>query len=268
MKIGELMTRGALTCSSGDTLDRAAQIMWERDCGAVPVTDERGRVVGVLTDRDICMAAFTQGRPLGEISVSIAASKTLVSASPDEEAIDVASRMQAHQVRRIPVTDGDGAVLGMIGLGDLARHVALGGETDGLSSDAIARTLAAISQPRALAPAKIAMGGRARKLPHGPAYHVRSVGGGWEVFDREERRVSEMLRTQGDAVGHAKELARRDGAAQVIVHRLDGSIASEFFYQRDERSALAGDDTTATMAASRPAHARRRAPAGPARPGR
>lgn len=258
MKIAELMTKGALSCSSSDMLDRAAQIMWEHDCGAVPVTDEGGRVVGILTDRDICMAAYTQGMPLGQIPVSVAASRSLVSASPDDEALDVAARMQAEQVRRVPVLDGDGAAVGMIGLGDLARHVAEGRVTNGLGADTIARTLAAISQPRAIAAGNVA--GRSRSLPHGPAYHVRSVNGGWEVFDRDEHRVSEMLRTQGDAVGHAKELARRDGSAQVIVHRQDGSIASDFFYQRDERSALAEDDTTATFAASRPAHAKRPRP--------
>jgi hypothetical protein len=85
---------------------------------------------------------------------------------------------------------------------------------------------------------------------HGPVYSVRSVDGGWEVFDRDGRRVSERMRVQTDAVAHAKELARRDGSAQIIVHDDHGKVMSEFIYQREERPALAYDDSTPMTAAS------------------
>jgi hypothetical protein len=86
--------------------------------------------------------------------------------------------------------------------------------------------------------------------PHGPVYSIRSIDGGWEVFDREERCLSERMRNQSDAVAHAKELARRDGSAQIIVYDAHGKIASEFIYQREERPALAYDDSTPMTAAS------------------
>jgi hypothetical protein len=90
-----------------------------------------------------------------------------------------------------------------------------------------------------------------KKAPqHGPVYSVRSIGAGWEVFDREDRSVSERMRSQSDAVGHAKELARRDGSAQLVVYDVHGKIASEFFYQREERPSLAYDDSTPMTAAS------------------
>ena len=62
MRVKELMTSDVKTCSLDTNLAAAAKIMWDSDCGAVPVTDERGRVVGVITDRDICIAAATRPR--------------------------------------------------------------------------------------------------------------------------------------------------------------------------------------------------------------
>ena len=94
---------------------------------------------------------------------------------------------------------------------------------------------------------------RVNKSPApGPVYRIRSVDGSWEVFDHAEHSVSERLRSQVDAVAHAKELARRDGSAQIIVYDEQGALASEFFYERQERPALAYDDNVPTMAASHP----------------
>ena len=84
-------------------------------------------------------------------------------------------------------------------------------------------------------------------------YRIRASDGVWEVFDRRGRRVSERMQTRSDAVVHAKELAQRDGAAQIIVYSEHGHVDSEFFYQREERAALAKDDSVPSMAASRPA---------------
>lgn len=269
MKIAELMTKGAMTCSQTDTLDRAAQIMWEHDCGAVPVVDDYGSTVGIVTDRDICMAAYTQGRPLSEIPISVAASRSVIAASPEDSVESAAQLMQTHQIRRVPILNGQGEPVGILGIGDLARHATGIRKMDGVSADLIARTLAAVSQPRERAihiegsvppgrpaSAKSPAGPPSTPSEQGIAYHVKSVDGGWVVVDREGRHLGELQRTQSDAVIHAKELARRIGSAQVIVHRQDGSVASEFFYQRDERSALSSDDSLRTVAASKPARAR------------
>jgi hypothetical protein len=97
---------------------------------------------------------------------------------------------------------------------------------------------------------------QSKKTPEpGHVYRVRSADGGWDVFDRGEHRVSERMRTQADAVAHAKELARRDGSAQIIVYDAHGGVASEFFYQREERPALAYDDSARSTAASHAATA-------------
>ncbi len=83
-----------------------------------------------------------------------------------------------------------------------------------------------------------------------PVYRIRNVEGAWEVLDRFEHAVSGPARTQADAVAHAKELARGDGIAQIIVYDTSGRVVSEFFYQRAERPSLAYDDSSPTMAAT------------------
>jgi hypothetical protein len=94
---------------------------------------------------------------------------------------------------------------------------------------------------------------------HGKAYRVRAWAGGWGVFDDGAKQAVEPFRTQGDAVAHAKELARRsEQGAQILVYAEDGGLTSEFFYQRDEREALRSDDAVPSVAASAPATAERR----------
>ena len=69
MKVQDVMTRNVAACGVDESLNRAAQLMWECDCGSIPVLDASGSVCGMLTDRDICMAAYTQGLPLTQIPV-------------------------------------------------------------------------------------------------------------------------------------------------------------------------------------------------------
>ena len=85
MKIRELMTSDVKLCGPDTNLAAAAKIMWEEDCGAVPVTDERGRVVGVITDRDICIAAATRLGTEGEIPVRQVISDKLYTCAPSDD---------------------------------------------------------------------------------------------------------------------------------------------------------------------------------------
>lgn len=240
MNVAALMTEKVHTCVPWDTLDRVARIMWEGDIGAVPVVDDSGKTTGMITDRDLCMAAYTQGKPLSEIPVWVAASSQVIAARPDDTLESLHDRMRSGRVRRVPVVGERGEPIGVVTLGDLARRAA--DSRDGDASAEVARTLAFVVQPRA-------------QPIEGFVYRVRPADGVWDVFDGHGARAGRGLRTQGDAVAHAKELARRHGSAQIIVY--DGDrVASEFFYQTEERSALAADDAVPTLAASRPARAR------------
>jgi CBS domain-containing protein len=149
MKIEDLMSTSLVTCHPRDNLSRAAQMMWEHDCGAVPVVDDQARVVGMLTDRDICMAAYTQGLPLAQIRVSSVCSRIVQACDVNDTIEGAENLMRRAQIRRLPIVDRNGRLLGVLSLGDLAQHVHTNGrESDGLSCESVARTLAAVSRPR------------------------------------------------------------------------------------------------------------------------
>jgi len=149
MNASEMMTAAVKSCGTNDNLQRAAQLMWENDCGVVPVVDGDGRVAGMITDRDICMAAYTQGRPLWQIPVSNAMAKQVHSVHENDSLEAVEGLMRQARVRRVPVLDGDGRLKGILSMNDLARHSHRSGQkSNGLSGDSVVKTLAAICVPR------------------------------------------------------------------------------------------------------------------------
>jgi CBS domain-containing protein len=148
MTISELMTHDVATCRRDDSLARAAQIMWERDVGCIPVVDERNAVVGVLTDRDVTMACLFQGRPPADIPVADTMTRALVWCTPRETVRAVEHRMAEHRVRRMLVVDDDGCLVGLVSLADLARDFARGG---GVGDGGVAGLLADVGAPRACA---------------------------------------------------------------------------------------------------------------------
>ncbi|HXT99949.1 MAG TPA: CBS domain-containing protein, partial [Polyangia bacterium] len=92
MKIRDLMTKQVASVRATDSTAVAARLMWDGDCGAVPVLDGEGRAIAMLTDRDICMAALMRDRAPSAIPVSDAMSRTLQSCGPDD-AVSTAERM-------------------------------------------------------------------------------------------------------------------------------------------------------------------------------
>ena len=144
MKVEDLMTKPVATCHVNDTLNLAAMRMWDHDCGALPVVNDDGRVTGMITDRDICMAAYTQGRALDELLVNSAMASHVIAAHPDQT-IGKAEQMMAHfQLRRLPVIDADGRPIGIISINDLAI-ASVKPEIEALyGTQKIAHTLAAI----------------------------------------------------------------------------------------------------------------------------
>ncbi len=144
MKVDMLMSRDVKTCAPTATLDDAARIMWENDCGCVPVVDEQGRATAMVTDRDICMAGLTQGRPYSQIPVSVAASKALYAVKSGDTAQSAEALMSSRQVRRLAVIDDSGRLVGLLSLNDLARRA--GRRTGEVASDEVARTLSSICE--------------------------------------------------------------------------------------------------------------------------
>lgn len=149
MFVKQIMSQPVAACRVDDRADQAARLMWEADCGAVPVIDSAGCAVAMVTDRDLCMAGYTQGKALHEIEVSSAMSKELQSCGPEDSLELVEQQMMQYQLRRIPVLDAEGRPIGIVSLNDLVRaatlqHSAAPAGADGLSLISTAKTLAAV----------------------------------------------------------------------------------------------------------------------------
>jgi CBS domain-containing protein len=152
ISVNELMTAAVHRCHPEDPLSKAAQLMWDNDCGCVVVVDHLDDVVGIVTDRDICMAAYTQGKSLGEIPISTACSTNVVTCSAGDSIETVQRLMIENQIRRLPVVERDGHIVGLVSLSDLAQHAQF--VTTAQGARATAQTLAlvmeAVSRSRGL----------------------------------------------------------------------------------------------------------------------
>jgi CBS domain-containing protein len=150
MKVQELMTIDVQCCEPGDDLAQVAQIMWDQDCGVVPVVEAFGRVAGVITDRDLCMAAWSRGAALAALRVADTMSREVSGCSPLDEIEAALSTMRRVGVRRLPVLDERGALVGILSLNDVvveAERQRERGSRD-LPAAEIASNLAAVSKPR------------------------------------------------------------------------------------------------------------------------
>jgi CBS domain-containing protein len=147
MNVQTVMSSPVMTCRPSDNLDVPAKVMWDQDCGVVPVTNDDGEIVGMVTDRDICMAALLRGSSLSEIPVSSAMADEVFSCKEEDSLAAVERLMREHQIRRVPVVDSDNHAIGIVTLNDIARQAASARTTNGLDRE-ITQTLAAIGRGR------------------------------------------------------------------------------------------------------------------------
>lgn len=124
MKVKDLMVTSVTTCRPDDSLHHAAQLMWDNDLGCLPVCtgEGAGHVAGMLTDRDICMSAFLQHRPLPNMQVRDAMATQVRTCRPSDSIEDAERIMCESMLRRLPVVDRHGSLVGIIALADLARE--------------------------------------------------------------------------------------------------------------------------------------------------
>jgi CBS domain-containing protein len=151
MHVEQLMARPVQSCRAEDTLARAAQLMWDHDCGCLPVAGGDGitRVVGVITDRDICMCALFRNKTLQELRVSDAMAKQVQTCRPSDSLADAEKTMKEARIRRLPVIGDEDALVGMISLADLAQEAARerAATSQEITETEVGDTLAAICEP-------------------------------------------------------------------------------------------------------------------------
>ena len=145
MNIEEAMHKKVYTCRAEDSMRSAAQLMWEQDIGCVPVIDDTGKAIGMVTDRDLLMSTHLTGKRLEELPVSQAMSKEVYSARVGQSVESAGALMRNKQVRRLPVVDGAGKLAGVVSLNDLAIA---GGRARAVKAEDVTATLASICQPR------------------------------------------------------------------------------------------------------------------------
>ena len=141
MKVRDIMTEPPLTCSPETSLAVAAHLMQEADYGTLPVVDARGMVVGIVTDRDICLALARTNRNAVNIAVREVMTTTVVSARPGDEVRGALATMKVGRVRRLPVRDEAGRLIVMLSIEDIVLR---GLQGDGVGPDDLVAALRAM----------------------------------------------------------------------------------------------------------------------------
>lgn len=119
MYVNEAMTTQLLTCRPDTSLDEIARMMWDGDCGAIPVITDNNTPVGIITDRDIAMAAMLNHQPLWNIQASTIIQGQKLCCCNQQESIESCLRkMEQQEVRRVLVTDDAGSLSGILSMGD------------------------------------------------------------------------------------------------------------------------------------------------------
>lgn len=148
MLVEELMTREVEACRPESSLAEAAGAMWRRDCGAVPVLDGGGGLVGIITDRDICMALATRHAYASEVSVAEVMAREVVSCTPEDDVREALEVMRERQLRRLPVVDSRGRLAGILSVADVLRRTRKGGGRRRVKRREALATLRAVFRPR------------------------------------------------------------------------------------------------------------------------
>lgn len=123
MKVKEIMTTDVGICLLDDDLIRVVEIMRQKDCGVVPVVDAENRIVGILTDRDVCLAVAALNKKLSAVKVQEIIGGKFVACSPDDKIETVLKKMRKSQIKRLPVVDRKGEIAGILSITDVLLSV-------------------------------------------------------------------------------------------------------------------------------------------------
>ncbi len=149
MKVREIMSREIESCAPGTNLAAAAELVWKRDCGALPVVDE-GRLAGMITDRDMFIALGTRDRRASEVLVRDVVSDLPVTCNGEDDVATALRIMRAARVRRLPVVNAAGTLEGIVSLSDIALHAVSKGRS--VSHEEVVNTVKSICEQVARMP--------------------------------------------------------------------------------------------------------------------
>lgn len=145
MKVKEVMTPQAKAIWLTESLADAAKLMWENDCGVLPVIKDGRQVIGMITDRDICMATAMRNTTPSEVSVEEVINGHVFSVNADDGIDQALQTMREHKVRRLPVLNAEGDLEGIVSMNDIVRH-ATAAKSGSLSYADVVKTYQAICE--------------------------------------------------------------------------------------------------------------------------
>jgi len=122
MRVKDLLTAEVKSCTADTDLATAATIMWDHDCGVVPVVNDERRVIGMITDRDICIAAATRSTSPSNIRVRDVISGEVYACRPEDDVRTALRIMREQRIRRLPVIDQQERLAGIISMNDLVAR--------------------------------------------------------------------------------------------------------------------------------------------------
>lgn len=150
MRVEDAMMRTPVCCGPETNLGGATELLWSRDCGILPIVDAQQMVIGVITDRDLCIALGTRNQLPGKVAVGDVMSGTVYSCRPEDDIHAALDTMARNRVRRLPVISKEGHLEGILSMDNVVLHAdpAGAGKTAELAPRDIVVTLQRIYGPR------------------------------------------------------------------------------------------------------------------------
>jgi CBS domain-containing protein len=197
MNVREMMTTNVATAEPDSTLEEVATMMKDENVGAIPVVDD-DELIGIITDRDIVVRCIAEGKDPSECEAEEIVSEDLETVSPDDDVRRAAEIMQRKQIRRLPVCDEDGKLVGMLSLGDIAVKQS----NDGVSGETLEQVSQGVKgEPRKTGKSTSGPSTDRKQQPRGERANRQEQGitnrSSEEEMERQERVVS--IREEGKA---------------------------------------------------------------------
>jgi len=122
MRVEDVMMRTPVCCGSETNLGAATEMLWSRNCGMLPIVNAQQKVIGVITDRDLCIALGTRNQLAGQIAVGDVMTGTVYSCRPEDDIHAALDTMARNRVRRLPVISKEGHLEGILSMDNVVQH--------------------------------------------------------------------------------------------------------------------------------------------------